>query len=115
MIPTKTPAPKITSILDALEAANNIQIRDFVMHPSRYIIQMTQWLSPEQLMTVDFDQAVSVAEERAERLADHRRGSGQGWGSSDRTWEMVSYIKALGFSVERDDTDGFTVGDRKNA
>ena len=71
---------------------------DYVMYPDEYTKAAEEMLSPEELQSVQQRYevlAIDLADELAYKLAD----SLEGFGSSDRTYELQGYIEQLGFKT----------------
>ena len=72
---------------------------NYVMHPDSYIDGARRVLTSDQFASLDMTRARSVAQDAAEMLADEHPED-HGFGSSDRTYEIKSFLKALGFKAE---------------
>jgi hypothetical protein len=71
---------------------------DYVMYPDEYTKAAEEMLTPEELQSVQQRYevlAIDLADELAYKLAD----SLEGFGSSDRTYELQGYIEQLGFKT----------------
>lgn len=98
-----------TNLIQAITAANqrNPSGRDYVCHPVRYVGSLISWTTEEQRSHLDWSNVVREAEGHAERLNEFYDDSGCGFGSSDWTYEMKSFLEAIGYEV------GFVDGSAK--
>ena len=81
---------------------------DWVVYPDRYILEAARFLKGDHL-----DRLMTIMEERprsvyltatlhAEDLVERYAGTGCGFGSSDMTYELKSFLDDLGFKTSFD-------------
>ena len=71
---------------------------DYVMYPDEYTKAAEELLTPEEFQSVELRHgtlAIDLADELAYKLVD----SLEGFGSSDRTYEIQGYLNQLGFKT----------------
>jgi hypothetical protein len=75
--------------------------REYVVHPVRYILDLPKWLTRGQIDAIkDSSQCAHAALDAADRVTEWYSDNGWGFGSSDWTYEMASFLRDLGFKVD---------------
>ena len=71
---------------------------EYVIYPRWYVEQAMKILTPQEFLSVGIEKAMSFAEDAAEHLRDTWPAD-EGFGSSDHTYELQSYLENLGFKT----------------
>ena len=71
---------------------------DYIMYPDEYTRAAEQLLTPEEFQSVETRHAI-LAIDLADELAWRYEDSMEGFGSSDRTYEIQGYLNQLGFKT----------------
>jgi len=106
------PAPPEPTPYDkACVEAGRARVHGFVMHPQTYLSMLERWTTEEQRAHLHWPSVIQSAVTCAEQLADQYRDSGCGFGSSDHTYEMISFLREIGFITAFVRTEeGYEVG-----